>query len=74
MVVDMGNPPTFPEGPGTMAEISTLVPVGPGGHFELGLAITHDLSDPKGDSQNLSPVTNPAERRPLLLHRDLVAS
>ena len=57
-----------------MAETSTLVPEGPGVHFEIGLAITHNLSDPKGDLQSLSPVTNPAERRPSLLHRDLVAS
>ena len=66
----MGNPPAFPEGPGTVAETSALVPEGPGGHLEIGLAIIHDLSDPKGDSQSLSsPVTSPAERRPSLLHR-----
>ena len=61
MVVDMGNPLAFPEGLGAMAETSTLVPEGPGGHFEIGLAI-------------ISPVTSPAERRSSLLHRDLVVS
>ena len=74
LVVDVGNPPTLPEGLGTMAETSTLVPEGPRMHFEIGLVITCNLSDPKGDSQSLSPVTNPAERHLSLLHRDLVAS
>ena len=58
----------------TMAVTSTLVPEGPGGHFEAGLAIICDLSDPKGDFQSSFSVTSPAERRPSVLHRDLAAS
>ena len=70
----MANLLAFPEGLGTMAETSTLVPEGPGGRFEIRLAIIRDLSDPKEELQSLPPVTSLAEKCPSLLHRDLVTS